>query len=174
MQQHELFLPLPSPSPAWSRAGQGDKDITHRPPPWEGVPKLAAIPQRPWRATGHQIGATEGENFTSSLQHVGLLLPRSLLLVAMLSVRARPRRAGTDYPPARFLPALAATGSQQSNATSNVSQPVSYSACQVQLNTGADRGGIAALATAPCSLRWLGGKATQGGANPPGFYREGV
>lgn len=40
MHQPELFLPLFSPSPEWSCAEQGDEDITHRPPPREGVPKL--------------------------------------------------------------------------------------------------------------------------------------
>lgn len=79
--------------------------------------------------------------------------------------------SSTSYPLARFPPALVVMGSQQSNATSNASQPVSYSARQVQLNTGAGRGGIATLTVAPCSPRWLQGKATQGGANPPGFYR---
>lgn len=40
MHQHELFLPLFAPSPEWSRVEQGDKDITHRPPPREGDPSL--------------------------------------------------------------------------------------------------------------------------------------
>lgn len=110
---------------------------------------------------GNQIGGIESENITSSLQHLSLLLPHSPLLVSLLLVRVCPRHPGTGYPCARFPPALAAMGSQQSEATSNASQPVSYSARQAQLQPGAGRGGIAV------ALRWLGGKATRGGANPP-------
>lgn len=154
--------------PLFSPGAIRDKDVTRHPPPWEGVPRLAAVPWRPWHATGHHIGGIKGENLTSSLRHIGLLLPRRLPVVALCSVPARPRRPATDHPPARF---LAVMGSQQSDATSNASQPVSHSAHQVQLAAGAGRGGIAALAVAPRTPRWLGGKATQGGANPPGVLR---
>lgn len=133
------------------------------PPALGGCPQGSSPPTEAWPATGHQTGGIQGENVTPSLQPIVLLLPCSLLRVSLLSVSPCPRHPPARFP--RFPPVPTATGSQQSDVTSNAAP--SHSSRQAQLHPGAARGAPPLLGSPhPCEV-------SQAGAPSPPPPRQG-
>lgn len=159
MHQHKLFLPLSCPGAV------RDKDVTHRPPPWEGVPRLAAVPWRPRHATGHQIGGIKEENFPPA--HGSAPSPL-----------APPRRPAfgvcAPAPPVpprhRLSPCQISVGSGGDGITTKRRDFKRVPACFLFSPSSTARCGAGREAS-PRSPPCLGGRATQGGANLPASYR---